>query len=132
KDVRVKRTTHASGPPARNGGSGFRPTERDLEMVRFAGRHRGVEGGQVAERCGMHLSNAHRRLGGLVQLGLLDHKRLLHARAGVYLATELGLHFVGLELPVARLDLRTYEHDVELVWLALELEREFGPDRVIT
>lgn len=48
---------------------GFRATERDLEMVVFGGRHRGVEGRQFAERFGMHLSNAHRRLGGLVRRG---------------------------------------------------------------
>jgi DNA-binding MarR family transcriptional regulator len=103
----MKLETHANGARARKSRTSFRPTQRDLEMVRFAGRHRAMEGRQVAERFGMHLSNAHRRLGGLVQLGLLEHKRLLHARAGVYLATELGLHFVGLEPPAARIDLRT-------------------------
>ncbi len=111
---------------------GFRATERDLEMVVFGGRHRGVEGRQFAERFGMHLSNAHRRLGGLVRRGLLDHRRLLHGRPGIYIATSAGLDFVGLELPPARLDLRSYEHDVELVWLALELEREFGAAAVVT
>jgi len=112
--------------------TGFRATERDLEIVMFVGRHRAVEGRQVAERFGMHLSNAHRRLGALVRGGLLEHRRLLHGRPGVYLATRAGLELVGLELPAARVDLRTYEHDVELVWLALELEQEFGRAAVVT
>ena len=39
----------------------------------------------------MHLTNAHRRLGGLVRRGLLDHRRLLHGRPGIYIATRAGL-----------------------------------------
>jgi hypothetical protein len=101
-------------------------------MVAFIGRHRAVEGRQIGRRFGMHRTNAQRRLCGLVRKGLLEHRRVLHRRPGVYLATRAGLDFVGLELPPARVDLRSYEHDVEIVWLSLVLEREFGADAVLT
>jgi Phage integrase family/IclR helix-turn-helix domain len=77
----------------------FRATERDREMIAFAGRHRGAEGQQVAGRFGMHVSNAHRHLDGLVRCGLLEHRRLLHGRPGIYLATRAGLEMVGIDLP---------------------------------
>lgn len=38
----------------------------------------------------------------------------------------------GLELPPARVDIRTYAHDLELSSLVVELEREFGPERART
>jgi hypothetical protein len=43
-----------------------------------------------------------------------------------------GFHAVELGLPPARVDLRTYRHDVGLSSLAIQLEREFGPERVVT
>jgi hypothetical protein len=56
----------------------------------------------------------------------------LSRRARRVLATRVGLASVDLDLPPARVDLRTYGHDLELTSLVLELEREFGPDRVRT
>jgi hypothetical protein len=44
----------------------------------------------------------------------------------------MGLASVDLELPAARVDLRSYAHDVQLGSLVLGLEREFGRDRVKT
>ena len=56
----------------------------------------------------------------------------MHGRPGLYLATKAGLDFAGLELPAARVSLWSYAHAVELVWLYLDLAREFGPERVVT
>jgi hypothetical protein len=50
----------------------------------------------------------------------------------VYLATRAGLAAVDLELPPARIDLRTYAHDLELSSLVSELEREHGRAGVST
>jgi hypothetical protein len=80
----------------------------------------------------MDTRNCYRRLRGLVELGMLEHERVLHARPGVYTATTDGLYAAGLRLPRARIDLRTYAHDVAAVWVAVALEREFGPDAVVT
>jgi len=39
---------------------------------------------------------------------------------------------VGRTLPPAHVDLRTYAHDLELSGLVIELEREFGAERIAT
>lgn len=111
---------------------GFRVTSRDREIVRWIGRLRTAGASQVAERFGLGRAVSYGRLNGLVRLGLLQHARIFHAAPGVYLATHLGLASVELALPPARIDLRTYEHDLELSALVVELEREFGSDRVVT
>jgi hypothetical protein len=87
---------------------------------------------QVAERFGLGRAVSYARLSGLVRLGLLDHCRIFHGEPGVYVATRAGLSIVDLELPPARVDIRTYAHDVELSSLVVELEHEFGPERVTT
>jgi hypothetical protein len=112
--------------------SGFRITERDRAIVRWIGRQRMVTAAQIAERFTLGRAVSYARLSGLTQLGLLEHQRIFHAEPGVYIATRQGLHAVDLELPPARVDLRTYRHDVELSSLVIELEREFGPERVVT
>jgi hypothetical protein len=87
---------------------------------------------QVAERFGLGRAVSYARLNGLVRLGLLEHARIFHATPGVYLTTRTGLAYVDLALPPARVDLRTYDHDLELSALVIELEREFGAERIAT
>jgi hypothetical protein len=111
---------------------GFRVTARDREIVRWIGRLRIATAAQVGERFVLGRAVTYARLGGLVRFGLLDHVRIFHGEPGVYLATRAGLSMVGLALPAARVDVRTYAHDLDLSSLVLELEREFGPDRVRT
>jgi hypothetical protein len=91
-----------------------------------------VNATQVADRFRLGRAVTYARLGGLARLGLLGHTRIFHREPGVYLATRPGLALVDLDLPPARVDLRTYTHDVELASLVLELEREYGPDSVRT
>lgn len=116
---------------ARDGG-GFRVTERDVAMVAWVGRQRFAEAELVARRFGMDRRNTYRRLRGLVALGLLKHRRVFHGRPGVYWATRLGLATAGVRLPVAGVDIRTYEHDRLAVTVAVDLEREFGREAVRT
>ena len=111
---------------------GFRVTARDKEIVRWIGRLRMASAAQVAERFDLGRAVAYARLGGLVRLGLLEHARVFHRAPGVYLATRAGLASVDLDLPPARIDLRTYAHDLELTSLVSELEREHGRERIIT
>jgi hypothetical protein len=113
-------------PRAPRSRRGFRLTPRDKAIVRWIGRLRMVGAAQVAERFRLGRAVAYARLGGLVRLGLLKHARIFHGAPGVYLATRIGLASVDLELPSARVDLRTYAHDLELSWLVLGLERELG------
>jgi hypothetical protein len=111
--------------------NGFRLTERDEAIVRFVGLQVGVEARQIASWQAMDRAHVFRRCARLVELGLLRKERVVHGRPGLYVATKAGLDFVGLELPAARINLWSYAHAVELVWLFIDLEREFGP-RVLT
>ena len=111
--------------------SGFRITERDQAIVRFAGLQVAVEARQIAAWQQMDKAHVFRRCKRLVELGLLRQERVAHGRPGLYLATRVGLEFADLELPVAKLNLWSHAHAVELVWLFIELEREFGPGRVL-
>lgn len=119
----------AGGAAGRNG---FRLTPRDREIVAFAGRQRAVEARQIAERFEMDCANSYRRCARLGEAGLLEHRRVLYGQPGVYMATRAGLDWARVELPAARIDLATYVHDIEAVWLAVELEREFDRYSVLT
>ncbi len=101
-------------------------------MVRWIGRARFAQAEQVAARFGMDERNAYRRLRGLVALELLEHRRVFHARPGVYLATGDGLAAAGVRLPRPRIDIRTYRHDRIATAVCMDLEREFGPAAVVT
>lgn len=112
---------------------GFRVTPRDREIVRWIGRHRFVTAAQVAERFGVGRSQSYARLTGLVRLGLLRHERLFYGQPGVYSATRMGLDLASVPLPAPTVDLRTYEHDVQLVSLVCALEHAAPPAaRVLT
>jgi len=87
---------------------------------------------QVAERFDLGRAVSYARLSGLVKLGLLEHVRIFHAMPGVYVATRAGLTVVDVALPPARVDVRTYEHDLELSSLFTELEQEFGTAQLTT
>lgn len=111
---------------------GFRVTARDEQMVRWIGRLRMASAAQVAERFGLGRAVSYARLSGLVRLRIVDHFRIFHGEPGVYVATKAGLAMVDLELPPARVGLRTYAHDLELSSLVIDLEREFGLELVRT
>lgn len=110
----------------------FRVTPRDRAIVRWVGRLRMATAAQVADRFDLGRAVSYSRLSGLVRLGLLKHARIFHGEPGVYLATRTGLRSIDLELPPARVDLRTYSHDLYVSSLVIELEREFGGERVHT
>lgn len=63
----------------------------------------------------------YRRLGKLCEAGFLQHQRTWYGDHGIYRATKAGLSLVGLDLSPARLDKRDYEHDLQVVDLALQL-----------
>jgi hypothetical protein len=103
--------------------SGFCLTDRDLELLRFAAAHRFVLAGQVEVWLAAHEVVAYRRLKGLVRAGLLIYERLFHARPGCYRVSTSGLAVIESPLPRPTIDLRTYRHDVGVVWLWLAARR---------
>src|SRR4051794_23800407 len=97
--------------------NGFRITARDEAIVRFVGLQVGVEARQIAVWQAMDKAHVFRRCKRLVELGLLRQERVVHGCPGLYLATKAGLGFAELSLPAARVNLWSYAHAVELVWL---------------
>ncbi|MGB2694957.1 MAG: hypothetical protein WBD55_07190 [Dehalococcoidia bacterium] len=68
----------------------------------------------------------------MVHAGLLVHRRVLHARSGVYIATRDGLDLGGCErMRPCRISFGTYEHTVALPYLVIALEEEFGAQHVL-
>lgn len=92
----------------------------------------GAEARQIAAWQEMDRAHVFRRCKRLVELGLLRQERVVHGRPGLYVATKAGLEFAGLELAPARVNLWSYVHSVELVWLFIDLAREFGTTRLAT
>src|SRR3954454_14547165 len=111
---------------------GYRLTTRDETIVWWVGRWNGVEARQIAQWFAMDEAHVYRRLGLMVSLGLIEYRRLLHGRPGVYTATSRGLDWANVRLPVGRASLASYEHNVELVWLAMDLVREFSRPALLT
>src|SRR3954453_5698010 len=113
-------------------GNGFRITDRDRAIVEFVGLQVGAEARQIAVWQGMDRAHVFRRCKRLVELGLLRQERVVHRRPGLYVATKAGLEFADRNLSPARVNLWSYVHAVELVWLYIDLWREFGPGRLGT
>ena len=81
---------------------------------------------------------AKRRLDALVAAGLLIRERVFRAQPPWYQITRSGLEAIGSELPVPRLDLRYFRHDIGVgwLWLAATLGGSFDgfgkPGRVVS
>jgi Helix-turn-helix domain len=121
---------------ARNGhlpSRGFQTTRRDVEIVSWLARAGAATAAQVGARWpSMPESNVYRRLRGLVRLGLVEHRRLLHGEPGVYLATRVGLDMAELAFDrAARISPGRVAHQVAATWLGLALEAEHGAENVL-
>jgi DNA-binding MarR family transcriptional regulator len=96
-----------------------RITDRDLELLRFLAEHRLLLAEQVGALLGVSVATAERRLRALTSAGYLRRERLYDRKPSCYQITRDGLSAIGSDLPVPRLDLRSYEHDLGLGWLWL-------------
>ena len=108
----------------------YRLTARDVAMLRWVGRQRMASRAQVAKAHGMSTETARRRVAALLSHGLLVEIRKFVDEPAMLLATRDGLAHAGVDLPAAKLDIRTYAHDVGLAELAIELAK--GGARVWT
>ena len=97
-------------------------TDRDIEIVRWLGRHRLATAEQVMRRFEMQRSKAYQRLAVLVAAGLVRHEPGVRSPR-VYLATSAGLAGAKLDLPRATVSAASFAHDVALVDVAIPLER---------
>ncbi len=131
--ARRRRPSPRRAAPARSD-RGFRLTDRDLELLGFVAAQRFVLACQVSEWLGASDVVAYRRLRGLLDAGLLSYRRIYHARPGAYQITAAGLAVIESELPRATIDLRTYRHDIGVVWMWLAAANDcFGAgERVLS
>lgn len=103
-------------------------TERDRSLLAFVADHRLVLSSQVQALLGTSDSITRARLRALARGGHLVQRRLFHQQPGCYQVTRRGLAVIGSELPLPRIDLRSYMHDVGLGWLWLSARAgRFGP-----
>ena len=103
-----------------------RLTERDLQMIRWINGHRMAKAEQVAKKFGMSTAATNKRLHGLKGMDCLVYEKIFQEKPGVYRATARGISAAGDSLPSARLVLGSYEHDLQLVDLAVTLEQKTG------
>jgi hypothetical protein len=119
--------------PAKRGRGGLRLTKRDLEVLGFVARHGFATVGQVGAACfstwwdgrrelEVSTTMVYRRLKMLVDANLLRHEYVLYGKPGVYLATRKSADLVDVGVPPTKVDLKSFDHDLRVVDLALTLE----------
>ncbi len=115
-------------PKRRRRSQPFRLTGRDGELLSFVAAHRFVLAAHAQKWLDTSPAFAYRRLAGLVDAGLLSYHRIFHAQPGCFVITNGGLAVIDSRLPRPAIDLRSYGHDIGLVWVWLAARDErFGP-----
>lgn len=103
----------------------MRTIDRDAQIVWWIGRIGAAGAEHVSERLGMSRSRGYRRLAELTADGLLEHRKVLHGRPGVYTATRKGLRWQKLSgLPVFHPSPGGFEHAWQMASTAVALYRE--------
>jgi len=105
---------------------------RDLELVRFVGRHGAVAIRHVMTALGVGRTAAYRRVAACVERGLLERIELVRDEPGLLRATRDGLRYAGLGLAVARISPGEVDHWLRCASTAQLLGRHFGHQRVLT
>lgn len=100
----------------------MRLTERDLRILKWLNGHRMATVDQMTKAFGMSKRMGYRRLSEMEKAGYLQHQRLFLEKPGVYFPTSSGVAVCGDDMPaISKLNLGTYEHDLQLVDLSLQL-----------
>ncbi len=119
-------------PWGRRSGGRRNLTARDELILRWVARQRLATANQVSRRFELSISTVYVRLGILAEHGLVEHRSLFHKQPGIFTATLDGIGLAGLPLRPWRVQLSSYHHDLALADICIELEHEFGADRVVT
>ncbi len=94
-------------------------SEVDGELLAFLAEHRVALVDQLATLTGRSDAGVRRRLRALAAAGLIAERRVLHRQPPAYLITRRGLRTLGSPLPLPRLNLQAYLHDLGAGWLWL-------------
>jgi len=109
--------------PARRLTPSVRLTARDRELLAFLAEHRLAVAAHLQALLGISDSATQARLRALRAGGLVRTRRIFHAQPAAHQITAAGLRAIGSQLPPPRVDLRCYQHDVDLAWLWLGVHR---------
>lgn len=102
-------------------------TERDQSVLREINRFGYVDMKYVSACFKWNQKIAYRRLRHLAQNEFLKHEQIFHQKAGVYRVTRTGAQMSQDHLPpIRRINLATYEHQLKVLNLSLELAKEHG------
>lgn len=105
---------------------GVRLTERDLRIIIWVNSHRMVTVEQVRKKFNMSFLAAKKRMYELRTVEYLVYDKVFQSKPGVYRVTSKGVAVTNDELPTCKIRLGSYEHDLALVDLAIELEQKQG------
>ncbi|WP_190094702.1 helix-turn-helix transcriptional regulator [Streptomyces melanogenes] len=98
-------------------------TSRDLELLGWVGRWRGVTSPQIARGFDLSVKVVERRMRALSELGLVEGRRMLADVPRVHWLTRAGMTAVGIHGDVARPKLAELHHDLAVVDVAHFIER---------
>lgn len=99
--------------------AGVQITARDRALLSFAAEHRIVLADHVRALLEISWDATEARLRALARGRILIRRRVFHGHPFVHWITRHGLAAIGCELPLPRLDVRGYEHDIGVAWLWL-------------
>jgi len=101
-------------------------TERDLKILYWINRMRYATANQVARGFRIGIKASYRRLRKLCVDGYLHSLRIFRNKPGVYMCTKKGAEICGSNLyaPKCYINLANYEHDLKVVDLSIELEKQ--------
>lgn len=118
----------SSGGPSEGSGAARPITERELLLLAFLSVHRLAIAAQAQSLLGVSPAAARPLLRRLRAGGLIRQLAVFHREPACLQITRRGLDAIESPLPVPRLDLRGYRHDVGAAWLWLAARRGcFGP-----
>lgn len=102
----------------------MRLTERDLQIILWINSHRAATAEQVHKKFGMSIQSAKKRLYELKSTDYLIYEKIFHEKPGIYRISPKGIAVTNDDLPPVRIRLGSYEHDQQLVDLAIILEQK--------
>lgn len=112
-------------------GTGSRRS-RDLELVRFVGRHGLVGMRHVMAELGVGRTAAYRRVAACIEAGLLERLELVRSEPGTLRTTRDGLRYAGLGLSVAAVSPGAVDHMLRCATVAQLAAKTYGADRILT
>lgn len=123
-------------------------TVRDRTMMAWAGRQRFVTpeviaartwptgrfggGGRIDAQGKLDPRVVRNRLLRLRTAGLMSSRRYFYEGSSAWTVTAMGLSEAGVDLPPSSVDIRTYDHDLRLALLWIDLEAEFPAGRLLS